>query len=387
MPIFDLLTGMLISVGLTQEGGLASPSQLGRLGLIVYCAYVLRQKFAIGLAYCSLLYFVLLEGVWFFVHQRIYGIGYGFATSFKIAYFIFVLIMLMNLFFEKKIQPLEFLKKSIQSALIYAGNVIFCLITGLGEKSYYDGLGTKGFIASNNGLSMYLGVFSLISLYAYLKTQHRRDFLIYIFILLGGILVGAKTSLIFALVSLFVLFFHLSAKIKAFVVFVFVFIVTLLWQYLLIAFNAVFYVIIYRFQINDSLFSFFASSRDIFVRNALANYSLDGFWFIRIFTGAGAFITYRNPSQFDQYNKLMETDVFDIYFQYGIIVLALYLIFFAVGMYSAFRSKNKLLMISWVMCLGFSATAGHVIFNGMSIAAVSTLFLLIIFASKEDLKQ
>lgn len=75
----------------------------------------------------------------------------------------------------------------------------------------------------------------------------------------------------------------------------------------------------------------------------------------------------------------LETDIFDVLFMYGFIGLIFLL---SIYMYILCRlRKEKLLLISALLCILHSVFSGHVIFNGMSSLCIMVLFVLAKFNS------
>ena len=379
VPFFDLLTGLLLHLNIISVAGIASPSQLIRLlALVVGITYFERRELLF--LFTILLYLLGVESISYaLLHQSQYGISYGLINANKIVYLL-VIAVAVRYFLEKRFVDLNELIKFILSfCSIYALNVIICLIFGLGDKTYgVNTFGTKGFVASNNGLSIVLGAGSLLSLY-YWKTC--KGSIAYFLILLPGCLfVGAKTSLIMFLMSLLLLFRLSSTKWKLLVVGGVIPVLVIVWSKISAAAAIVFDVIKFRLELaqkGGDWASFIFSGRNQYVINAF-NEFLDGsdtIW--RFFIGAGAFGSFRSQHKLliDAYHEYftLETDFFDLFFQYGITGCVLYLmLIFSVTVYFVKQREYHLLLI-WMLFAFFSVFDGHVFFDGMTATLFATL--------------
>ena len=382
----DFLTGFLLISGFFKSGSVGSPSQLGRLILAALSLYVLRRSprfFTICIMGAT--YVIALELVSFFLlHHNPKGFFSAIISGYKPLLFLFVVLTYFFFKHKKQINAWMLLSYGRLSALIYGFNVIICAVLEIGAKTYGSGtFGTKGFVPSNNGLSMVLGVYTLVSLFMYLKTRKSKDFVYFSLICLSCLLVGAKTSLIFPFVAFLVLFIKMNLWYKLYLIaFVGVWIFSY-FEVIVTIFRAIFDVVIYRFENNASFWTFIASSRDKFVIEAFNQYDLSGWWVLRILFGLGAFVSFRNPNSINQM-EMLETDLFDVFFRYGLVLILICAIVVFWAALSNLYQKRYLLFLTWCLAIIFSSVAGHVVFNGMSTTVIQVLFVVSVWQKEEN---
>jgi hypothetical protein len=138
--------------------------------------------------------------------------------------------------------------------------------------------------------------------------------------------------------------------------------------------SKVYEVVIFRYNNNDFL-SFIFSSRDDFVTDAFRSYYKTDY-ILRFFTGGGSILSFQKPDNFT-YDTL-ETDLFDIFFMFGIIFALIYLSIILFFLHKAFVYKKYTMVFIFLLVSFHSIMAGHVIFNGMSSIVVVMLMLLIL---------
>ena len=359
--ICDLLNGFFLDAGLISEGGLASPSQLGRLCALLFIVtafYIYRWPVSI---LCVGLYFILIEISSGLIFPNINGFKYGLIVSYKIIYLILLLAFFNCIVRYDNAQLLvtQLLKANV---LLIISAIFFSYFTGYGMSTYSFGPGTKSYFASGNGLGVYLGAAGLI-----LRAVHFRVFgkqlnkLYIVLSVLALLFVGTKTSAIFAIV----LFLGFFKGFKSFFVIGLMFLFTtvvfgsLLGDELLKAFE----VVALRYQNSESLIAFFASGRDDYTNDAVKTFLTQDISALRFLFGGGAVLSFQDPYGYVIYDTL-ETDPFDVFFSYGFIGFLLYLFF---AFYVLLKSKRAGLLMPALLLTGHSLVAGHVLFNGMSV--------------------
>jgi hypothetical protein len=98
--------------------------------------------------------------------------------------------------------------------------------------------------------------------------------------------------------------------------------------------------------------------------------------FYRNILGGGSFLSFRDPAEFVPAFDTLETDLFDVFFMYGIIGVAVYCGITLMGTYTALIRRMPMLMFFFLVVMAHSLVAGHVIFNGMSVLGVVLLLLI-----------
>lgn len=383
LPFADLLTGFLLSSGLASEGGLSSPSQLARMLLLALLGLRLRPSEA-GIVAAVLGLALVSETFGAFHHQSTYGVGIGLANGFKLAYIATLAFVLSGWISKGHLAIEELLSLALNSAFIYSTNVVLALFLGFGEKTYGAGtFGTKGFVPSNNGLSMTLGTLLVMAATTPTTpwTRIRNGVL-----LLGCLFIGAKASLVFVVVYVAILLARAKPQVKILSVGVVGLAAFLLRERIQRAFSLVFDVIIFRFQLNEgNFFRFIASGRDANISTALGNLGPDFASAARLVTGMGALVSFRDLRTLELLHpapggrlvyETLETDFFDLLFQYGVVAASVYLGVIAF-VASRFAIAGKPIhLMCWMLVAGFSLVAGHVLFNGMSSTVVAVMIAL-----------
>jgi hypothetical protein len=260
----------------------------------------------------------------------------------------------------------DVVKHFVNSAILCGLILMVTTAVGLNYATYDEGtFGSKGLFASGNGLSLYLGVASVLALTRSDLPSSRLHLTAAVFLAFCCLIVGTKASAVFGILFSFVLFLNLSVPAKV----ISTLILSLISHFtdkIHEILSLVFDVILFRYMNSDSLFSFLASGRDSYVIDAFASFDTEGWAFLRIIFGAGAYLSFRGigsrPTEYDT----LESDFFDIFFGYGLLGLFGYLVASAAGIVVGLRHKLNLLVSVWVATCIYSAAAGHVAFNAMS---------------------
>ncbi|MDX2346617.1 MAG: O-antigen ligase family protein, partial [Legionella sp.] len=132
-------------------------------------------------------------------------------------------------------------------------------------------------------------------------------------------------------------------------------------------FSLFFDVIIIRFENSESIYSFLASSRDVFVVNALSNFHIEGLYFLRLFFGFGVYMSFRTVSDDISLYDTLENDFFDIFFSYGFIGICVFISFYLFHAFRAISSKKFEALLIFSTLFLISALIGHVLFDAMAV--------------------
>ncbi|WP_158088302.1 O-antigen ligase family protein [Colwellia chukchiensis] len=371
LPIFDMINGFLVVGGYISAGGLASPSQLGRLiatAILLFVSY--RYKLNIIWA-VIVVYPLCVEVIAGFIHLNDYGFLFGVMSSYKLIYLFFMCLVLS--FYCQKPADISLLAWFLKlNLLMISCSLVFSLITGLGNETYGYGFGTKGFFASGNGIGVYMGVCSLIMLgfKQYGLYQNVRSSTL-VFFAIATAIIGSKTALVFSLILLFLLVWYSKYRYLAMIITIILFIWGL--PKLIEVFTVVFDIVIKRYELSESLLAFLGSGRVNFVEEALDIFYGQESIVTRLIIGSGAFLSFQNPLHVSAYDTL-ETDIFDILFMYGIVGVTVYLLFF---IRLTFLLKHYVIfLLAAVLLFIHSLVAGHVIFNGLSVFVIAILRVL-----------
>jgi len=382
LPIFDMLNGYLVLGGYLSEGGLASPSQLGRmLGMLVLFYIAFRKRIDISFGFIFL-YPILIEVVNGFIHQNNFGFIYGVLSGYKLFYG-FLLCMVLGYFCKERADIAllgYFLKLNL---ILISFSLLFSLATGLGNDTYGHGFGTKGFFASGNGIGIYMGVCSLILLSLKLSGLYNdfNRFWLVIFALSTAV-IGSKTALVFSMVLLFLLVWFSNYRVLGILVSACLFAVIL--PQFLDLFVIVFDIIVARYENSENFFTFLGSGRIEYVLDAFEVFQSHNNIVLRLCFGSGAFVSFQDPIFVSVFDTL-ETDIFDVLFMYGIFGVIIYTIVFTRLFYLSLRSSTLTLALVFIGL--HSLLAGHVIFNGLSVFAISIIFVVGQYLNKQRQSQ
>lgn len=373
LTLFDMLNGYMVIGKLIPENGLASPSQIGRLlaifGLVIFAFY---KRFS-AIWTLGFIYFFVIELYGSFIHLNQSGFLFGLVNLSKFAYLYLIFLVLDDYFSKDTTSAVCFLGKVIKwNLLIISMSLIFSTITGIGNSTYSFGFGTKSFFASGNGLGVYIGVMTLVSIYLKKSNLYENISLTVLLIISFSIaLIGSKAAFVFSLICISTVIWF--SKYRAIGIIIIALGVVFGSYYLIEAFSVVFDVIVKRYENSSNLIEFLGSGRHDYVTGAFSELFSQSDAVFRLIFGGGAFLSFQAPSLMRGYDTL-ETDVFDVLFMYGIVGLVFLL---SIYTYILCRlRKDKVLFLSATLCILHSILAGHVIFNGMSSLCVVVLFVL-----------
>ncbi|MDO6531109.1 hypothetical protein [Vibrio splendidus] len=371
LPFFDAANGILVINGLIEEGGVASPSQFGRamlLGLLVYMVY--RARLSV-VPFYFLLFLLSVELVYGLLHGQVFGVILGIITTQKLIYLFLVSIVIENILSKSQSSQKDVYNLFQVNLLILSICLIFSTITSVGNSTYGWGFGTKSFFSSGNGLGLYLGIGTLVLIgikrYFYPKIS-----LMILFVCSVSVaLIGSKTALLFCMINLTLLLWITKYRSIVFVIFIVIspFFIASVVDFLFVLFD----VIAARFDNSDSLLYYLGSGRIEYVLSAF-----DVFWendgnIIRLLFGSGAFVSFQSIEHVVLFDTL-EADLFDLIFMYGLVSAIIYL---SLSFFILYKLKGKpILIVAFLLLMGHSVIAGHVLFNGMSSICFAIFYAL-----------
>lgn len=381
-PFCDLITGLLVSIGIAEEGGLGSPSQFLRVLILLFGGFFLSKRSVlvfVGLA----LYFLLLESTVFFWSSTIIPFMKGLNVSFKILFAYLFYSLCKQLIDEHKLTIGSFLHYFYISAFVYSVAIIIPYILGIGLPNYDEGsFGTKGFFASGNGLGPYLGIASSI-----LLLKRNKSFIEYVFFVsycISLVLLGTKASFLFLIVNL-ILFFCMSTIQKR------ILLVSLWGVFFLFFYGAIkegigviYEVAIYRFENSPDFLTYILSGRNEYIIDAFNELKSSSLFYVRLLVGSGALLSFQSADILSTMSwDTLEMDLFDVLFMYGIVGTMLYLGILLKYLVLLLREKTCILLI-FIAYSVHSILAGHILFNGMSVIAGIVLLIFINYIPKDN---
>ncbi|MGR5503033.1 hypothetical protein ACQKP3_20080 [Vibrio sp. DNB22_10_4] len=256
--------------------------------------------------------------------------------------------------------------------------VLLAYISGFHIANYSKGIATRGLFVSGNGLGVVMGSCALVLIHR--AKSFGPKTLVHMFLLLfTTALIGTKGGLIFFLTGLLYLSFKGAARYPIFSA-----IVACIAAYYLVApaleiLGSVFENIIFKFNNIDNKWVLLASSRDQFILDAFQAVTWFDWYSVRFLTGAGAYFGYLDPlANVLTIRKLLENDLFELFFCYGILATVAYVALYFYAIVRAFCYKRFFYIVLFSLIFLHSITAGHVVFNGTSSIMLALVFAAIV---------
>lgn len=387
-PIVDAITGYLTLYGKLAVQGIGSPSQLFRFVLIFLLLKELRGK-SIKIVILLSIYIIGLEIFNFLYHQNISGLFVGITYVSKII-FATCLFLYLRMCLRKNIYKFnELIDKIILSGCVYSIIVIICDLCGISFPSYgSSNLGSKGVFASANGLGIYIGCCSLLSIYQYISNKGIRYLIIYIlnaYILLGLMTRAAIGCLI---VGLVVLFIQSSRNTKYLIAVLLLSLGSYFWQIVYPIIDSSTEMIQYRYaDVDISFQNIIIGGRQYLFDRAYSQFTLqDGLWY-RLILGGGYFMAFKNPYRFDDtISSILEADLWDVFYMFGAVGIVLYvcLFIYGLGIKCKYNRYLYILILAWILIFFHSAFAGHVLQNGQSLVIMASMLALNRYSNNFD---
>jgi hypothetical protein len=386
LPV-DMINGFVLKSDINLPLSLA---QLYKLVIIflLFLSFISKPNnilFSLGL-----IFLLLIPSIFqVLLHLKV---GFLFKDIIKITrYLTPVFAFLFFVDYIKKGNNVDLLFKFIKFSFIVFSINILLKYVGLGYPMYsYNSVGSKGFFFAGNETSVVLIILSSILGYKlWIEHKTKQYYLFFIFTLFIGITISSKTGILGVLLSfLLIPLKPLKAKISR--------------KRIKIILYALLTFIV-------GLFIFFTDkvqSSPIMLR---LNYFLEKLDFVTfIFSRRNEFFIYALEVYYNDYNlvekiigvgqvkyqyligaSIVEIDIADIFFAYGIIGLALFVILISYIIYKAKLLKRQkiypfsgLVYVMIFVLLGISTIAGHVFSSGMAAIFLGLLFSLMYI--KED---
>ncbi|QFU23437.1 O-antigen ligase family protein [Shewanella eurypsychrophilus] len=384
LPFFDNISGALFKLGIMGDGSLGSPSQLGRLIATIFVVFLILKycsHYAKLLAITILCYFLFIESVSALFHRELIPFLFGIVMSTKVIFCSFCIIFFVDICRKGLLT-----KNQIEYWVILYGTIISILVltaylSGFHISNYSKGIATRGLFVSGNGLGVVMGSCALILVHR-LQTLKLFKLVHILLLLVTTALIGTKGGLIFFAIGMIYLLLKIGRSFPIVSI-----ILALVTSYYLLfplleLLGSVFENIIYKFNHIDNKWTLLASSRDKFIINAFNIVDWEGLHAIRFLFGAGAYYAYLDPSSaILTTRKLLENDLFELFFSYGVMIPLLYIATYFVGVFKAFKTRNYFYVLLLSLIFFHSITAGHVIFNGTS-SIMLAFTLALIFSHK-----
>lgn len=380
MPFVDAATGYLINKEFLAAGSVGSPSQLLRFILTALLIIQIHKPLHLYVCMIMIIWIIVVESINLPLHNRLDWFLIGGVYSYKLVFGLIVYFVFKEYFAKHQLTYDVLQDFIITSCAIYTLIIIISDIAGVSASSYAGAdLGSKGIFADGNGIGVFLGTSSLIVLNRYIESRKVKD--LFIFILTGKVLIGltSKAGILFFLAGFLLLFCNQRTKIKVIISILIICSVVFLWEPILLFIKTTFQVITWRIERSESLWEIVLGGRELYLNEA-ANYDYTNFTQIfKLIIGGGYKLSFRDPSA-TNYDPdgifLIEADLFDVFFMYGVIGLIGYIVIFYKGLFSLKVKGRNILKWAWVLLFIHSALAGHVLSSGTALLILPCLLLL-----------
>lgn len=369
LPVVDNLTGALFKLNIISEGGIGSPSQLARFASFGFVVWLLNRESqpqiikSILIACCYLLSIEVLIAC---LHMNLKAFLTGLVFSIKILFALCCFYYVSHWVNHDTDRTKYVINKIIQYGTVVALLVLTAYLSGFHISNYKIGIATRGLFISGNGLGVVLGVSTIFAVYFNKKINLLK--LGHIFLLLvSTALLGTKASMIFLVVALLLLILKLAQQSPILTTIVIATISIYLLIPIIDLLSDLFANIIYKYNNIDNKLTLFASSRDLFIKNAFNEINFDSFYSLRFLFGGGAYYAYTDFMVGNELlRKRLENDLFELFFAYGIIAASFYIGMFFYALKCCFTKRNIMIAIPLSLIFLHSITVGHVLFNGTS---------------------
>ena len=369
LPIVDSLNGMINGGG---NEGIFSLGMLYRL-LVITCCFVVLFSNIITKKNIHIFLFIII----LIILPHIFDLT---ETSFLSLSIKTLLPILCIEVFRKTSSHLSItntLEKLINTwALLFPITILIPFFLGIGFQTYGNqDVGYKGFYFAQNDLNFVLSL--LFFLICKNLFYHVSIFNITKFSLLGIciILLGMKSGYILMVFS--IIYWIICSKMTLFKrLFIVITILAgslVIFPYLSNSINAVINRWTYFFQTSDSFVSFFSSGRVERIPEAFSFLSTENSNPLWILFGSGT-----------QYSDclapfgLVEMDIFDLFFQFGLFGTLFITIYYVNILFYKIPTNYQYLKIALLMSFALSIAAGHVINSALSSMVFAVLCGLII---------
>lgn len=283
----------------------------------------------------------------------------------------------------------DIINRIIDKLIIYFPlTVLIPYLMNLGLYIYGTGAGYKGFYSSNNELSIVLLIMSIFSLNKALNNKKMKYNLILAINIISLLVIGAKTSIIgLIVISIYYLKdiikeYILSRRIN-FIIIISIIFVIFFKNDLIEMWSNIFERQEYFYNKHNSILTLILSSRDIYLNNSIRSLNQSNNIFLRILLGCGNYFRENNIIE----GKMIEMDIFDIFFNEGIIfTCVLIALFFKIYKDACNVGGEYDFKLAFLIICGFGFLAGHVIYGALA-GNILSLIIMGIIGKKTEGKE
>ena len=358
LPLIDMLNGLISGIPI---------GTLYKLLLCVVLFFRLKKngikigKKTLGILIISIVYiFFSIFYNMIILSERIGNVDYPIKLLFNITLFSFMYECCKKN--KIKCQSLFIMIDYSTWVMILCYLVPYAL--GLGNRIYAGDIGYKGFFIAQNELNVIIVIMTFFTSYKLSINFRVIDFVKLCLIILCGVLLNTKTTLVACLIAVFMWLFDIlknkGLKVKVGSVILGGIGFWILKDRVISAISNS----VSRFQIlqtkhyEGSILTGILSGRNYYLENAWSDLQTNH-TFIRSMMGNG-FCS----------DVLIEMDLFDVFFYLGLIG-AVFVLFFLIWQFiriyvNCKKDQTKIRVVSYLVIVGLSFVAGHVLFMAMS---------------------
>ncbi|MGM0634648.1 MAG: O-antigen ligase family protein [Bacteroidota bacterium] len=309
----------------------------------------------------------------------------------------YILVFMSFLFMKKFIQnrgdyAIQKLMKVLIFSYVLIVTSIFLKYIGFGYPMYKTGnLGSRGFFSAGNEVSVLMLVVSaIIAFYIWKKKKIKLYVLFFILNLILGLAIGSKTASVGSLILLTLIPLKKPTmltkigrllKVALLLIFIVPLVIFFSWEYIT---SSDIYTRIFYFYHKFDLITFLLSNRNTFLINAFESYTTE-YSFLEQLIGVG-------ESRYIEMNEetTVESDIFDIFFSYGAVGLALFLswlsyLWVQFARFSKKKEKYPFANFGFLILVFLtlvSTFAGHTFSSGIAAVFIGVIFALPYYKNK-----
>lgn len=388
----DLVHGYLHNSGISFMFSIAQVYKLYFLGLLLFS---LSKKLT-GLI--LIVFFVLLlflPSIWVVISKfELQHLGPDLIKVFRYMTCMISFLYLKDFIQRRGNYAIRKLIQVLYFSYILIAISIFLKYIGLGFPMYQFGnLGSKGLFSAGNEVSvLMLIVSSIVAFHIWKEKKVLYYALFFIFNLALGLAIGSKTASIGSLILLSLIPLHRPSlrfnfkrfiKISLLIVTAVPIIIYFSWQFIT---SSDLYIRIFYFYNKFDFYTFFLSNRNIFLQEAFQVY-LHQYSLVEKLIGVGETNYY-----FLNDETTVESDVFDIFFAYGVIGLISFILLIT-WVYVQFKRFGRNIkkypyanfgFLMLVFLILISTLAGHTFSSGMAAPFIGLALALPYFKKEND---
>lgn len=371
IPLIDSLNGFLllnkINLGISLGQSFRTIVMLLLIIILIkegYLRYLKKNKIIIcGVSLFTLIFIIQLI-------SRKLGFAYNLKITLKLANIFLIIETFKFMKFRNLINVNIIDKIFINLSMIMPLTLIIPYFLKMGKSVYSTGAGYKGFYFANNDLSIVLLVLFIYSLHKVIVSKKNIYKINLFLVFISNFFIGSKTNMM-GIILVIGIYGILNIKlVKEKIKFnkktifigsgILIVLIILTGKQLSSGIARQ----IYYFKELD-LITYIFSSRNRFLIEAFNNNFNSHNWILNIIFGNGFY----NIQNYWSLGKLTELDFFDTFFAYGLVGAGFVYYYLTNIFFKALKNikkSNYQYYIAYIIIMGFSFVAGHVLYSALS---------------------